>query len=285
MVSIARSWQSRLAYVLPLLAPFLLPSPSAEAEPREPWPSRVHALYKVEFNGFDIGTFAFTATVNGQTYALQGDARLSALLGAFKWRGQSQSAGTVVAEAPRPAGYTFDFEGPLKSGSLRMAYAGDTVRSLVHVPPPEPQPGVIPVKEAHLKGVLDPLSAVMAVARSPTDANPCGRRLAIFDGKQRFDLTLTYKRQEAVAETRPSGQPGVAFVCRVRYQPIAGHKHSEETRTLAHSSDIEVSLRPVPSARLFIPHQITVPTAAGTATLTSQRVEIVTTNEQIALSY
>jgi hypothetical protein len=107
--------------------------------------------------------------------------------------------------------------------------------------------------------------------------------LPVFDGKQRFDLVFTYLRQQAVAEARPSGQPGVAFVCRVRYVPIAGHKMNADTRHMATTDGIEVWLRPVPSAALFVPYQITIPTAAGTATLTSERVNIVTRSEQIAL--
>ena len=52
---------------------------------------------------------------------------------------------------------------------------------------------------------------------------------------------------------------------------------------MAASQDIEISLRPVPSANLFVPHQIVIPTGAGTATLTAVRIQIVTPrNEQIA---
>lgn len=106
----------------------------------------------------------------------------------------------------------------------------------------------------------------------------------MFDGKQRFDLQLSFRRQTRVAEMEPSGQPGVAFVCRVKDVPIAGHKMNEETAGLAASDGIEIALRPIPSANLFIPYQITIPTVAGTASLTAQRVEIVTShNEQIAM--
>ena len=124
----------------------------------------------------------------------------------------------------------------------------------------------------------------MAISRSE-NANPCGRRLAVFDGKQRFDLVLSFKRQERISETRPTGQPGVAYVCKVRYLPVAGHRATEETRAMAASSEIEISLRPVPSANLFVPHEISIPTGAGTARLIAQSVRITTRNEQIALGH
>lgn len=280
------SFKSRAASVCVVFAALVGVSPPAAAEERgAAWPSQVRATYRIDFNGFDVGTFQFTANVTGNQYQARGEAQMSALLGAFKWKGVSHSAGSLVADAPRPAGYTFDFAGTGKQGAVKMGFAGDGVTSLNHTPPHQPQPGSVPVREAHLKGVLDPLTAVMALSRTSAE-NPCGRRLAVFDGKQRFDLVLTYRRQERVAEARPSGQPGVAVVCRVAYKPIAGHRQNEETRRMATETGIEVALRPVPSANLWIPYSMTVPTGAGPATLTSQRVDIVgPRNEQIALMY
>ena len=78
----------------------------------------------------------------------------------------------------------------------------------------------------------------------------------------------------------------MALVCRVQYFPVAGHKLNEETQHMATTNGIEIALRPVPSANLFVPHQITVPTMAGSATLTSHWVQITTQrNGQIALVY
>ena len=255
----------------------------ASAASAESWPSRVEATYKVAFNGFDVGKFDFRADVMGSTYTVQGEARLSALLGAFKWESETRSAGHVAAAAPKPAGYTFDYRGVGKEGSIKLGFQQGQVASITSLPLKPPMPGTVPLREQHLKDVLDPLSAVLALSKT-SNPNPCGRRIPIFDGKQRFDLVFTYLRQQAVAETRPSGQPGVAFVCRVNYVPIAGHRMTEETRHMATTDGIEVSLRPVPSAALFVPYQIQIPTVAGSATLTSERINIVTRSEMIALT-
>lgn len=284
MSVIARMRQSRLVTAIFAVVPLVGLASATQAEPRDAWPSKVRAVYRIDFNGFDIGNFEFNADIAGRNFTLTGDAQLSALLGAFKWRGTTRSAGVIAANGPRPGGYTFDFAGTGKTGAVKMAFSGDGVSSLTHDPVVPPESGTVPVLPHHLKNVLDPLSAIMALSRNSTD-NPCDRRLAVFDGKQRFDLVLSFHRQEPISETRPSGQAGVAFVCRVRYQPIAGHRMTDSTRNLSESSGIEISLRPVPSANLFIPHQITIPTGAGPATLTSLRVDIVTPrNEQIALS-
>ena len=127
-----------------------------------------------------------------------------------------------------------------------------------HTPPAPPKPDIVPLREQHLKGVLDPLSAIMVMA-SDSNPDPCDRRLPIFDGKERFDLVLTYKGQMKVSEQQPSGQPAIAHVCRVKYRPIAGHKVDAENSYLATTDAIEVALRPIPSANVLVPYQITIP--------------------------
>jgi hypothetical protein len=238
------------------------------------WAPYVSASYKVAFNGFDVGRFEFESSIKGSSYSLVGQAQLSALLGVFQWTGTTRTSGTLSGDRPHPAGYAFEFSGTGRSGFVKMGFKGTTVSSFSSFPLLPPPPGNIPVKDAHLKGVFDPLSAVMALSRGNLD-NPCGRRLAIFDGKQRFDLVLSYKGTERLTEAKSSGQPDVVHVCRVRYVPIAGYAPSDEVKAMTQAA-IEISLRPIPSANLLVPHQIVVPTAAGTATLTSERISITT---------
>jgi len=256
------------------------------AERAESFPPRVTAIYQISFGGFEIGKFHFSSQLTPDGYVLQSNAEMSALLGAFKWQGRSRSSGTIGGEqAPKPAGYTFDYQANSKHGSVKMAFSGAGVSSFNTVPPQDPHPQLVPLREHHLKDVLDPLSAVLALTRAQ-GASPCGKKLAIFDGKQRFDLVMSFRRQEKIAETRPSGQPGFAYVCRVRYVPVAGYKMTDETRNMATNNGIEVALRPVPSANLLVPYQVTIPTMAGSAVLTAQRIEIHTqAHGQIALGH
>jgi hypothetical protein len=247
------------------------------------WPTRVAALYKITFGGLDVGNFHFESTVNEQSYTLSGSAELKALMGIFNWQGVTRSSGSVAGERPKPTAYTFDFKSNSKSGSVKISFNDVGVSNVTSVPPHAPSRASVPIREPHLKDVLDPLTAIMALtrARSP---NPCGRKISIFDGKQRFDLVFTFRRRERIPEARRSGQPGIGYVCRVRYIPVAGHKNNDETRQMASTTGIEVALRPVPSANLLIPYQITIPTIAGSAVLTSQRVDITTPGmRQIAL--
>lgn len=237
------------------------------------WPANVRAVYDINFNGFSVGAFEFQSQSEEESYTLTGNAQLTLLLGALTWTGETRTFGLIANQAPKPAAFTFDFKANSKVGFTKMGFADGAVTDVTHSPPPVPKSGIVPLREQHLKGVLDPLSAVMVVARG-SNPNPCDRRLPIFDGKERFDLVLTYKGQMKVSEQQPSGQPAMAYVCRVKYQPIAGHKIDTETSFMATTDAIEVALRPIPSANVFVPYQITIPTLVGYATIVSKRVEI-----------
>ena len=238
-----------------------------------PWPATIRAAYEVNFNGFNVGTFEFQANTEDDSYSLTGSAHLTLLLGAFTWIGETRAFGLITNQAPNPAAFSFDFKANSKTGSTKVDFGDGSVLGVKHSPPLTPKPDIVPLREQHLKGVLDPLSAIMVVANY-SNADPCDRRLPIFDGKERFDLVLSYKGEVKVNEQQPSGQPAIAHVCRVKYRPIAGHKADAESSYLATTDAIEVSLRPIPSANVLVPYQITIPTMLGYATIVAKRVEI-----------
>lgn len=259
------------------------------------WPAEVSAIYKVSFAGIDIGTFRFQSKADSSraeagTYALSGQARIKGPLGTFDWNGTTNSAGSTAPGGPKPQAYTFNFDssaliGKKKTGAVKLGFMNGAVSNVSVLPLKPPAPDMVPIKDEHKRNVLDPLSAVMALALS-SGQKPCDRKLSIFDGKQRFDLALSFRRQQRIAEARPSGQPGVGFVCSVRYKPIAGYRNNEETEKLVTNGNMEITLRPVPSANLMVPYHVSIPTGAGTATLTAQRIEITTRNRGlIALTH
>ena len=252
----------------------------------EAWPGQVDAVYKIHFSGLELGDFVFSSKVQQNAYATTSNAQISAMFGAYEWKGQSRSSGVTVDTGPRPANYTFNFKNQSKVGSLQMTFAGNAVTNVAAVPPIEKKPGTIEVKDFHLKDVLDPLSAVMALTRSSTGriagVNPCARRIPIFDGKQRFDLAFSFKRNAPLSEIgSKSGHS--AFVCRVKYIPIAGYRMNEDMRQMQQASGIEVWMVPLSAANLFVPYYVLVPLSAGTATLTVSRVSIDTARGRVAL--
>lgn len=256
-------------------ATFAAASPSAADSA---WPVRVVASYKVQLAGLEFGTFNFSSNVSGQTYNLVGETKLAWGMGLFRWQGAARSTGTLSSK-PSPGAYNLEFKSNSKSGLVRLGFKDHDVISTRIEPETEPSPENVPVRPQHLKDVFDPLSALLAVAHGGL-ASPCGRRIALFDGKHRFDLVLSFRRQVKITEAKPSGEPGIGFVCRVQYIPISGHKDNKATHDLAANQGIEVTLRPVPSANLLVPYQVVIPTVVGHAVLQSKVVEITTSAER-----
>lgn len=247
----------------------------------EPWPAEVQANYRIQFNGFEVGQFTFNSSVHERTYAISANADISALLGIVRWNGVTRVSGALAGNAPRPAGFSFDFRGSTKAGSVRMGFGNGAVRTIDLNPPMPDPPGTVPVQPAHRRGVLDPLSAILSLSR-PRDGNPCGQRVAVFDGKVRFDLVFSPKGEAPMADGKAGTPAEVLTVCRVRVVPIAGHVEDEKAEQLRRNTGIEVAFRAVPGAGLFVPYRITVPTFAGPAELVAQSLNIRTHREQIA---
>lgn len=277
----SKSVQGAIYAVLGLAAAASISLASA-ARASEPWPAEVQANYRIQFNGFEVGQFTFNSSVHEHTYVVSANADISALLGLVRWNGVTRVSGALASNSPRPAGYSFDYRGSSKTGSVRMVFGNGTVKG-VHFNPPLPdQPGTVPVQPVHMRGVLDPLSAILALSR-PKDGNPCNQRAAVFDGKARFDLTLQAKGEAPIGESKAGTAPEMLSVCRVRVQPIAGHVDDEKAQELKRNLGIEVAFRAVPGAGLFVPHRITIPTFAGSAEIVAQSLTIRTNREQIAL--
>ena len=251
---------------------------NAQTSPATSRAARITAVYQIALNGFDIGNFRYTSDVNGPSYTLTSDVELSLLMGAFHWKGVSRTTGTAASTGPRPASFGFDYQSSLKDGSVRMGFTKGVVDTVSIEPPAAPVPDAVPLRREHLSNVFDPLTAILALTQD-TGSQPCTRKLPIFDGKQRFDLQLTYLRQEPI-----DGTMETASVCRVKYVPIAGFRATEETANLARSTGIEISFRPVAGAKLFVPQKIVLPTLAGAAEITVQNVQIDTPGSgQVAL--
>ncbi len=242
--------------------------------------ARIVAVYKVSVGSFNLGNFRVTTTVRGDGYDVRGQGRFSILEGLiYSWNGTTTSRGRVTPEGPEPSTYAFKFtDGGKKGESLRMTFNDGAVRSVSITPRKRQHPRIIPVTQAQLKGVLDPLSGAFLTAHSSNpngDLNVCNRTLPVFDGRQRFDLVLKPKKAVMVHNKTRGAYAGPAVICRVKFIPISGyHPDDPGIRHLTQSNEIEVWLIPVKRTQMYVPYRIVLPTPVGygTAVVTSIQV-------------
>ena len=263
--------------VAPSVVPGAVPAKPAQTTAAKAavslWPASVTSAYKLYFNGFEVGTFSFKSTSNGKTYAATSVADVSALFGAFKWKGTTAASGGLNANGPAPSSYLLTYRTKSKSGAVRLGFDLSGVKTVSVEPKKDLMPEAVPVKPEHMKNVFDPMSAVLYMTHAgPGD--PCAKKIPIFDGKVRFNLTLAYKGRQRLEEKASSGQPTELVVCKAKYDPVSGHKPKDFESPWVDYSGIEIALRPVPSAGVYVPYTITIPTTIGAAVMSAERIDI-----------
>ena len=256
------------------------PAGTAYAENSPSSASRITAVYRVGLGSFNLGDFRLTTTFRGDDYEMRGEGRFSILEGLiYEWRGVTASSGRVTRTGPEPDMYAFNYSDSGKqSERLRMTFNGRAVTGVSIIPRKRPAPRTIPVTKEQLEGVVDPMSGAFLSAQSENpngDLNVCNQTLAVFDGRQRFDLVITPKRAVTVKRTTPAGYGGPAVICAVKFIPIAGYQPDNPgIRLMSQSNEIEVWLIPVRGTHMYVPYRIVLPTPVGygSAVVTSIQV-------------
>jgi hypothetical protein len=267
-----------------MVAAAAISAPSVAPHAGEAWPASVQARYKLKYNGIGVGHIAFKSKTDSKTYALESNGEVSLLFGAIKWTGSSHVAGQIEPSGVAPKSYGFDWKKNSKGGVISMAFAGKKAVNVSVEPPSGAHPDTVPLTEQHKQDVVDPLSAIMTLTRAD-QADPCNRRVAVFDGKQRFNIVFSYKRKTLIPATHSGGASTVGVVCRAMYEPVAGYRADANAKSYAANRDAEVVMRPVPAANVLIPHSVTIPTSWGTGTMVLERVDVTSaTAGQFALT-
>ena len=237
----------------------------------------VSVRYDMSVSGFPIGSAKLSALIRNDNYRVEVTAKVGGLLALVSdGRGAATANGRISSEYARATSYSLSSSGNNRTTMVKMAMGGGSIRDLAIDPVPAPRPDRIPVTAAHRRGVVDPVSALLmpVSGKGPLlTAEACDRNLPVFDGAQRYDVTLSYSRMEKV-NGGEGGYKGDAVVCKARYTPIAGHRERrEQTRYMAKNNDMEVWLVPIEGTRVLAPFRIAVATPSGRLVIAASRFE------------
>ena len=171
-----------------------------------------------------IGTDEYVISMSGRTSGL---ARVVA-----SGEGSMTATGAVSAGKLLPSRYTSKSTADDDTLAVTMTFKDGNVNELEASEPPPGEDRVVLTTE-HRRQVLDPLSALLIPAGDGgVSEAACRRVLPVFDGRRRYDLSLSFKRIEQVKASQ--GYAGPAAVCSVAFQPIAGHRRSSPLLDLSH---------------------------------------------------
>ncbi len=231
---------------------------------------RVDAQYEVTLAGVPIGRGAWVIEIHGDRYVASANGKTTGLLRIFaSGEGSTAARGLVSNGHLIPSSYASSVTTGKSTEELRLTLAGGNVKEFSVEPPTPPHPDRVPVTEAHRRGVTDPMSATLAQVPGtvdPVSPEACNRKVAVFDGRMRYDVKLAYKRMETVKADK--GYQGPAVVCALYFVPIAGYiPQRVAIKYLVAQRDMEAWLVPVAGTRVVVPYRVSIPTPLGTGVL------------------
>lgn len=238
--------------------------------------------FDISIAGYKIGESSVTATVTDTTYALSGEGQASGLSRIITdARGTASASGRMAGERAVPATYGYRWMEGDDDERLTMTVRGNAVSSLTVTPErpkKDPEPDRVVLTDADKRGIIDPVSALVWQVKAPADDRACARTVPIFDGEQRYDVTLSPKRRDRF-DGGDKAYQGLVFVCRIDYEPVAGHRETKrEIRELRDNTGMEVWLAPLPEpgtdAVFLVPVRIKIPTRFGLLEIAMDRLSV-----------
>jgi hypothetical protein len=236
---------------------------------------KLDASYTISFARLEVGDIFATVVFGDSDYAISARGRAGGVMKALiDGEGSFAARGTLKDGYPLPTTFTSKIVSSVETSEVTMVLDEGRVKELTAIPPPNTN--AVPVTEANRQGIVDPLTAMLfstAVGGESLSQAACRQTLPIFDGRQRFDLKLGFKRMDKV--TAEKGYAGPVVVCSVTYEPIAGHRSSAAlVKYLSEGREMEMALAPIAGTRFLVPFRVSVVSMIANLVIVANRFEI-----------
>jgi hypothetical protein len=236
---------------------------------------KLDASYTISFARLEVGDIFATVVFGDSNYAISARGRAGGVMKALiDGEGSFAARGTLKDGYPLPTTFTSKIVSSVETSEVTMVLDEGRVKELTAIPPPNTN--AVPVTEANRQGIVDPLTAMLfstAVGGESLSQAACRQTLPIFDGRQRFDLKLGFKRMDKV--TAEKGYAGPVVVCSVTYEPIAGHRSSAAlVKYLSEGREMEMALAPIAGTRFLVPFRVSAVSMIANLVIVANRFEI-----------
>jgi len=237
---------------------------------------KLDASYTISFARIRVGDIAATGVFGESEYAISARGRAGGIIKVLVDGEASFSThGTIKDGYPVPTTFTSKIVSDAETSDVTMVLDEGSVKELAATVPP-PKSDRVPVTQTNRQGIVDPLTAMLFSATAAGEGlarDVCRHTLPIFDGQQRYDLKLAFKRMDKV--TAEKGYAGPVVVCSVSYESIAGHRPSAPLiKYLSEGREMEMALAPVAGTRLLAPFRMLVVSALANLVIEANQFEV-----------
>jgi hypothetical protein len=236
---------------------------------------RLEARYLISMTGMRVGQSAWTVNLDDDRYSVSASGGSVDILNVLlRGEGVAKVSGSIKDGRLVPATFSSNLAEDGVKVDLKMTFDDGNVTAVEDNAPP-PGPDRVPLAQSHAQGVTDPLTALIIPDDGSGGGVPakesCNRTLAIFDGRRRYDLVLSFMRMEQI---RDKAEGASVLVCNVVLRPIAGHRaNSMIMKYVAGRRDMEVAFAAITGTRFLAPFRLSVPTLIGTMAISATSFE------------
>ena len=216
--------------------------------------------------GIPVGKLAMAVNVANGYYSISGAGKAYGASKLFSnAKGTAQSSGRYLGNIITNTAHKLNYTTKKKRGSVDIKFGKSGVVKAVVSPAVKIKPGTIIVEPSHLKSVQDPVRTTI-IAVNPSQigngAAICNRTVPVYDGKNRFNIKMRFKGTRKVVT---KGFKGLAYVCAVRYEPVAGHRpFKKHIKRLQANKGMEIAMARISNSSLYGLIQFKVKTKYGT---------------------
>ena len=232
-------------------------------------PKHHETRFSVKFGGIEVGVAKFDIRFDDTSYSLTGTGRTTGLV---EWlapsKGNFKSAGAMIEDQLSPKIHQVSVKERKKNEeSVKLSFANDRVTDIkikANKKRKRVAPRYVTLEAKHMAKVIDPVSTLivpMSGQAARDGRKVCAQHFPVFDGETRYDIKLRYKSTKKI---KTKGYNGHAYVCQMRYIPVAGHKKDHRnTKEMAKNKNMEIWLAPMEGVSVFTPIKIVIGTKYG----------------------
>ena len=222
--------------------------------------------YSIRLSGLPVATASFRSQFNGNRYSISGSLHSAGLADIFaSTRGTTSVSGIVSRDRLRATSYSVTYRSGKRGRAIDVTFRNGNVVHASMVPARKKPDNWVPVSNADMRSVLDPISGLII----PAGSRVCPKTLPIFDGESRMDLRLTSKGTKPFTT---EGFQGEAVVCGIRFIPKSGYrKGRDDVEYLRRLKTMEIWFAKAEGANVYAPVYVQIPTKLGSVTVSATR--------------
>ena len=224
---------------------------------------RAIARYSVNLGGTKIATANVSLDDTGATYSMALDAKITGMAQLVaNGTARLESTGDSTSSGLRSEKFDIATRASGEDFTVAITYVQGGVASFIVNPPIVNNIDRVAIERKQLTAAND-MAAAFVLKGGKLDRSLCDRKLQIFTGVERFNLSMRYAKND-VATSKRTGYQGPLVLCSVKYTPISGHYTTAEITTyLAASERILIWYAPLRAPGYFIPYRAIISTEAG----------------------